>query len=270
MTADESRHPTGQGLSRRGRYLLSLLIVAHLLAVAAPPLSFQAVSGIGSSPSVATVMRWVEPYSQFCYLDRGYAFFAPDPGPSHLFQAAITAGDGTVVEEMYPDLQNQWPRLLYHRHFMLAEYLAEIYQPPGPPPELARLNPTEADVWTRARARYERVRMSIAGHLEHVHPGQQVAIRRIEHLIPTIAEFQAAPVPLNDQRLYTVMLDRAVNIDGSVVVDQLPETVPPPDSELDSQAGEAGLQGVPDDRAATDEPVETTTDNASTVAEPRS
>ena len=130
-------------ISPRVKVLLSFLLTAHLFALVLPPLSVQTRGPIGPSPSVSTGLEWVEPYSQLLYIDRGYAFFAPDPGPSHLIQAAITGPDGQRREKIYPDIEQQRPRLLYHRHFMLSEFLQEIYHPPGPPEELQKVDPQE-------------------------------------------------------------------------------------------------------------------------------
>jgi hypothetical protein len=132
---------------------------------------------------------------------------------------------------MFPDLERQWPRLLYHRHFMLAEYLNEIYEPPGPPPELVEVDPEAAEFWVRSRARYEHVRQSIVEHLEYENPGKEVAIRRIEHLIPDLLEYQEQPIELTDPRLYQVMLDQPAMLDafGDLALPTgPPETIPAP------------------------------------------
>jgi hypothetical protein len=219
-----------QSISPRKRIVISGFVIVHLLAVALPPLSFQTRGPLGPSPSVATLFAWFERYSQWMYLDRGYAFFAPNPGPSHLVQAAITQSGGEPTEIMFPDRSKQWPRLLYHRHFMLTEFLEEIYQPPGPPPELLELDPAEAEYWVGARARYEHVRQSYIDHLRAEYPGREVAIRRIEHLIPDVLEFQRRPIELTDASLYRVMLDVPIawnaGPQGSV------ETIPPPTEAL--------------------------------------
>ena len=214
------------------RFAISILVIGHLLAVLLPPLSFQTRGPLGLSPAVATLIEPVEGYGQFLYINRGYAFFAPDPGPSHLLQAAITDSGGQRIELMYPDRDQQWPRLLYHRHFMLSEFMDEIYQPPGPPQELVQLDREEAEFWVRSRARYEHVRQSVVEHLKAEHPGSEIAIRRVEHLIPDVIEFQTEPIALNDQRLYQVILDQPITVgsDGDLVTPASPpETIPPPD-----------------------------------------
>src|SRR6056297_2251607 len=96
----------------RMRQWVSVLLIGHLIAVFIAPLSFQTRSSRGSSPSVDLIAGPVRGYGEFLYLNRGYAFFAPDPGPSHLIQAAIVDPEGRMVEQMYPDLDQQWPRLL--------------------------------------------------------------------------------------------------------------------------------------------------------------
>ena len=148
---------------------------------------------------------------------------------------ATTEPDGSRTERMYPDLEQHWPRLLYHRHFMLAEFLNEIHQPPGPPPDLAANDPEGADQWMRSRAQYEHVRQSIVDHLHSKSSGKPVAIRRIEHLIPDFIEFGSEGIALNDQRYYRVLLDRPVNTPNSASPEELPvgrpETIPPPPGE---------------------------------------
>ena len=202
--------PDQNALTKRVRLLISILIMGHLLAMVLPPLSVQTRGPIGQSPSVATALGLIDRYSQMLYIDRGYAFFAPDPGPSHLIQAAVTDGNGTRVEQMYPDRDQHWPRLLYHRHFMLSEFMEEIYQPPGPSDELRNLDREQAKYWGQARMRYEHVRKSVVDHLKYQNPDREVAIRRVEHLLPDLIDYQRAPIELTDERLYRVLLDQDV------------------------------------------------------------
>jgi len=218
----------------RKRWFFSGLIVFHLLAVVLPPLAFQTASSGSQSSLVQALLRPVAGYGQFLHLDRGYAFFAPDPGPSRLIQVAVVAPDGSVTESMYPDLQSQWPRLLYHRHFMLTEFLSNIYQPPGPPDEMFQSDPLGAEMWQRARGRYEFVRKSMVDHLRSVHDGRPVAIRRVEHAIPALPEYNAEPIPLSDPRLYNILLDQPVFSDQMAPADGSPpaEATPAEESEV--------------------------------------
>ena len=61
------------------------------------------------------------PIHQALYLNHGYRFFAPDPGPSHSLVYEIETVDGTKIKGHFPDRENTSPRLLYHRWFMLSE-----------------------------------------------------------------------------------------------------------------------------------------------------
>ncbi len=225
---DESAHPAA---ARRLKWIASAAIAFHLCAVVLPPLAFQTRTPDGPSPLFGTLIRPFSGYGQFLHLDRGYAFFAPDPGPSHLIQAAINQPGGTVTEAMFPDRDRQWPRLLYHRHFMLSEYLHATYWPPGPPGELAESDPQAASLWHQRRGRYEYVRKSMIDHLQHVNEGRSVAIRRIEHGLPAMAEYLDEPIALDDERLYNVLLDQPPfddRIAPPEATEEIPADVPVP------------------------------------------
>lgn len=213
--ADELPQPddaeSGSGSKvRRIKIIISTLLVFHLAAVVLPPLAFQTLGVNGPSPLVGTLIIPFSGYGQFLHMDRGYAFFAPNPGPSHLVQAAFTAADGTITERMYPNLDDQWPRLLYHRHFMLTEYLNESYYPPVPDLQMFEDDQADALDWQQRRERYEYIRQSMVDHLKHENDGRAVAIRRIEHGVPGLQDFREEPISLTDPRLYSVLLDQSM------------------------------------------------------------
>ncbi len=219
---------------RRVKIAVSVVLLIHLWGVVGRPFEFATQGPFGSSPSASTFYSPVRAYSQFMYLDHGYAFFAPDPGPSHFIQAAITDDGGTRVEMKYPDLAEQRPRLLYHRHFMLAEFLNDVHYPPGPPPAEIASDASAAAEWMRTRKRFDDVRDSILHHLRVEYPRCDVAIRRVEHRQPGLPEFFEGKVGTRDERLLRVLFD---TFDGSPSVDEsqsleVPrETVAPPDAE---------------------------------------
>lgn len=196
--------------------MASVLIIGHLWAVIGRPLEFATQGPFGASPSMTRFRDPVRGYSQFAYLDHGYAFFAPEPGPSHLIRVTITPPSETdaaasspaaPLVRNYPDLNDQWPRLLYHRHFMLAEFLNDIHHPPGEPPREIAQNPVAVREWIQARRRYETVRDSILNRLQTAHPRSTVAIDRLEHRQPGLPEFMEDNVPLDAPQLYTVLPD---------------------------------------------------------------
>ncbi len=233
--------------SRAKRAFLSVLILIHLWAILAPPLAFQTQGPLGSSPSVRTMLEPVRRYGEVLYLNRGYAFFAPDPGPSHLLQIQYVDASGKRVERRYPDRDQQWPRLLYHRHFMLTEFLHDVYQPPGPPQELIQLAPVEARQWAGARARYEFLRKSYADHLQHRYASNSApGMLRLEHRIPSFIEFIEQPLALTDDRFYGVLEDRPLEIDSDNVPRE-PEVIPAdgvPEPESDDSS-ESNIQTLP-------------------------
>jgi hypothetical protein len=87
------------------------LLLVHITAIFIPPFSLQTSGPAGTSP-VADFLMWTfRPYIDVAFLNHGYAFFAPNPGPSHLLRARVTLGPPREpVEETFPDLQEQWPR----------------------------------------------------------------------------------------------------------------------------------------------------------------
>jgi hypothetical protein len=223
MQARDAAEPPSFFASRRARLAISVLVIGHLWAVIGRPLEFATQGPFGTSPSATTFFRG---YSQFAYLDHGYAFFAPEPGPSHFFQAAITPPQGERFERKFPDLSDQWPRLLYHRHFMLAEFLNDVYHPPGEPPAEIASDALATAQWRQGRKRYEDVRDSILNHLRSEHPRCEVAIRRVEHRQPGLPEFFQDGTSVRDERLLRVLFDTAIEANTLP-----PEGIPgPPES----------------------------------------
>ena len=99
------------------RTLLSLGIVAYLAVVLLGPLS----NPIPSEHLTGPLGRAVSPAHQALFLGHGYRFFAPDPGPSHLLEYQVSTADGEQVTGQFPNRELHWPRLRYHRWFMLSE-----------------------------------------------------------------------------------------------------------------------------------------------------
>lgn len=121
---------------------MSLLVTAHLAAVFSAPWDLATVDALppGYMPAAGqsqlpppnstawqeplvprTLRRFYRHYLNLLYLNHGYEFFAPDPAGTHVIGYRVTRPDGSTVEGRFPDLKDQWPRLLYHRYMMLAE-----------------------------------------------------------------------------------------------------------------------------------------------------
>lgn len=116
------------------KWLLGLVLV-HCMGVLAEPLFFFSRSDFQAGPEFFGLRRSMAPYVDWMYLDHGYFFFAPNPGPSHLVaiqskvpeppRASSLRGDAIV----FPNRNEHWPRLLYHRYFMLSEFYNNSFAP---------------------------------------------------------------------------------------------------------------------------------------------
>ena len=107
------------GWSKLKTRLASLVILGFLFILILGPLSNPVASPYLSGPIAAKV----SPLHRALFLGHGYRFFGPDPGPGHLLVYQGQKADGTKFEGVFPDSDSHWPRLLYHRWFMLSETL---------------------------------------------------------------------------------------------------------------------------------------------------
>ena len=180
---------------------ISLLLVAHLTGMFIFP--FAAATEF-QSPAAMPIFRAMLPYNTAMYLDHGYAFFAPNPGASHLVRYKLEFADGREpIERTFPDIERHWPRLLYHRHFMLAEHLNANFVPPEPPLEA---NDREWKLWRERRDTYEKQWRSFENHLLETYQADKITMLRIEHEIPFQSQFERG-LPLDKESLF-VPLDQ--------------------------------------------------------------
>ncbi|MGE3408441.1 MAG: hypothetical protein AB7I37_16600 [Pirellulales bacterium] len=119
MAATKPAIPPPPSLVRWQKQAISLLLAMHLAALVIAPMAVAPQSILASD-----FWSVVRPYLEACYLNHGYHFFGPEPGPSHLVRYEIELPDGQQVAGEFPNKQEHWPRLLYHRHFMLSERLS--------------------------------------------------------------------------------------------------------------------------------------------------
>jgi hypothetical protein len=203
---------------------LSVALLLHLAAVFLPPFQFACRVGNGSSsPFADWLISPLRPYVTALYLDHGYFFFAPNPGPSHLVHYKVEFDDGREpIEGRFPDLKAQQPRLKYHRHFMIAEALNNQFTSPTPPPEPSPppLNVQQSDrdrrihadlmdahktalrEWQFRRRQYDEMRKSMEEHLLSVHGGSKVTLTRVEHRLLTPFEVEELGLRPNDPDTY--------------------------------------------------------------------
>jgi hypothetical protein len=191
MPADTKPIEAGQGgWSPRTKRWVSALLLFHLAAVITPPLASDPASHLAQ-----TVYWCFHPYIQAAYLDNSYRFFAPAPSPSNLIRYELVLEDGTREEGIFPNLNEHWPRLLYHRHFMLSERVGnnmfipspQEIRPGEPLPELPPYIKAYVD--------------SYAAHLLAAHHAKQVTLYCRRHLLPSAVDILRG-AKLNDDRFY--------------------------------------------------------------------
>lgn len=196
--------PTGSFAKPAVRIGVSLLLVYHLGAVLLEPLA--TAPNFNGPPAVLPEFARpaFRPYQTALSLDHSYKFFAPNPGDSHLIRYDLHFADGTtsvgVAEHGLPNSRRDWPRLLYHRYFMLAEHLPkdrgffDWNAPDAPPraeivpavgefvPPLADDAPSPADD-SRARFLHHRdvYARGIAAYLAKKHGARRVDLFHIVH-----------------------------------------------------------------------------------------
>ena len=141
--------------SKRVRWVISVLLILHILANITSPMSVPPSSSLFDS-------AWsvFGSYLQMMYLNHGYKYFAPEPGPSTLLAYTLEFDDGSTIQQTIPN-RGIHPRLLYHRHFMLSEFLNF-----GP------------DDWHRTYAR----------HLCRTYGAKSVSMSRMTRVLPTMEE----------------------------------------------------------------------------------
>ncbi|MEX2141553.1 MAG: hypothetical protein WD894_19970 [Pirellulales bacterium] len=167
-------------LSVRLRVLLSTAIAYHLMAVfigawiGSPP----------TSPFADQVVRPFRAYIAAADLNHGYRFFAPNPGPSHLFRYQLTFADGSTQDGYFPSRTEHWPRLLYHRYFMLSENL-NILRPRSPTAE------DQAAIEEEALQPFRAMAQSYAAQLLRAWGAAQIDWQVVRHYQPAPADVLA-------------------------------------------------------------------------------
>jgi hypothetical protein len=164
--------------SAPARAVATLLILVYLAAVLAPPFA-------GPPPAselASVVLQPLRPLVGSLFLGHGYRFFAPNPGPGHSILWTMTMPDGTTRSGRIPDETHDWPRLLYHRRFMVSEKIS-VLVPPGDAP---------ADVRDRAKRDWLPLVKGVATNLLRAEGGQRVTLDLVEHYLPDPAEVIAA------------------------------------------------------------------------------
>lgn len=160
------------------RRVVSGLLLLHVAALVIGPAAVAPASPLSQS-----AWHLFRPYLEAAYLNHGYHFFAPEPGPSHLVRYELELPDGTRQLGYFPNRDQHKPRLLYHRHFMLSEHLGNLVAEEAPP------------------AIIEAYSVSFARHLLKEHGAKRIKLYIVRHSLPRPGDV-AAGMPLDHASLY--------------------------------------------------------------------
>ncbi len=210
------------------QYVLLIAFLIHFLGVLAEPLRFFSRSEIRTGPEFSLLSETMKPYSQWLYLNHGYFFFAPNPGPGHLIQCTLSASptDDPPDQEsreilLLPDRNEHWPRLLYHRYFMLSEFYTSRYAPDQVTPELKK-DLEFMQTWATDKVLYDQIQFSIVSSLKHSRGIENVKLRRLERLLPDSQQVLKEGWRLNDPRLTNVLAETMLESTAVEPIDELP------------------------------------------------
>jgi hypothetical protein len=187
--------PSPRQLATPWKVLISVAILAHLTAVIAAPMAVPP-----SSQLQRDLAQAVSPYVALAYLNHGYRFFCPQPSPGHLVRYTLQLPDGSTTTDEFPNLHGQWPRLFYHRFFMLSEKLAGFL-----PPELeVDATPEDRDLAKQNQQTFDTIAKSYADHLLETTGAKRVTLELVEHELPSPTDMERDR-PLTDKSLYKVL-----------------------------------------------------------------
>ena len=205
-TDDESACPSW---SFQWKLITSLALAYHLSAVVIAPLS--------GPPPATDIARWFSnsllfrPYTRGVAIDNGYRFFAPNPGPSHIVYFEIDLESGEQIKGQFPDREDHWPRLLYHRYFMLSETVYSNAIPVASVPAVGFSSEQERADYDAARQQADLLLRGLARSLLDENRdakgelGRQVRIYCVAHGIPTPEKLRGG-MKLDDPQLYLDMM----------------------------------------------------------------
>jgi hypothetical protein len=199
--------PAWQKLAAHWRVIITLALVLHLTAIISAPWA-------GPEPSGPLAQALVQPFRGYLnatYSDHGYRFFAPAPGPGHLVRYKLTFADGTTREDEFPNRQSEWPRLFYHRHFMLSEKLNGLFDSEEPGPEVP---PEARREWQNMRSVFEGTAHSYAMHLLHETGAKQIDLQLVRHHIPSLDQVRQG-IKLTHPNSYQVLWKHSYQAESS-------------------------------------------------------
>ena len=196
----KNQDPTPPPLGRGLRIGISIALLVHLAVVIATPAGLV----MPGSRFARWLLQGAAPYVQAGNVSHGYAFFAPDPGPGHIIEYELRFADGRKERGVIPDTHQHWPRLRYHRHFMLTEQLASLWEDEPIRPENPRFDAAwqqDYKRWARQRKEFTNRANAYGKHLLKTSGATEVEMNLMRHHLLTPEEFLSGRSP-RDRDLY--------------------------------------------------------------------
>jgi hypothetical protein len=241
-------------LSRPWQFLWFGLISFHLVAVFAEPFQFFSRSPVQSGADAELLRRATRPYAQFMFLDHGYFFFAPNPGPGHVLRVMADDAPLPIPEDrfrvnphegvLFPDRNRDKPRLVYHRYLMFADFVNARFAPAELDPELAKDLFIQRS-WSRDRAIYAHLVRAVSDKVKRDTQQPFVRVDRLEREIPDRMSTLQQQVRISDPRWIQILPESPETRregDSSAVPAPSIGTPPPP---LDTSASATEELSVP-------------------------
>jgi len=147
---------------KAGFALVNVWLAFHVFAIFVSPAPMPP-----ASPLLVDASRVALPYNQLMFLNHGYHFFAPDPGPSSLISYRVEIEGEAPIKGRFPDT-SIFPRLRYHRYFMLAE-----------------------NVWGFPEQTQEECLRAYARHFANRHNAEKIALISVSHRPSSISRILA-------------------------------------------------------------------------------
>jgi hypothetical protein len=172
------------------RIVVSLFLVWHLIAITLGPLSVPYSTDLADAIAQRPPIQW---YLDALHFNNGYHFFAPEPPPGFLIRYEIVDKQGKATIGEFPNKKEYWPRLRYHRHFMLADQATV----PHPDEKIAA-------EWTR------KYLTAYAQHLLRVNEGERIRIQRVVHEVlppPMMRRPEDRDKKLDDPSTYRILIE---------------------------------------------------------------
>lgn len=165
----------------------SCAILFYLFVLILGPLS----NPVGSEHLTRPLAEKVKPIHHALFLGHGYRFFAPDPGPSHLVEYEITKKDGTEIKGRFPDRDDSshaFPRLQYHRWFMLSETIwSEHSMTPPEADFLQEMKRLESLALEKKVAGHHNTASRISAEVEERKRSYKSTRKRIDDMVRAVA-----------------------------------------------------------------------------------